>query len=52
LELARKFGLAVTGGSDFHGQAKPEARLGRPLVPLSAMGDEFVQRLFREPRQA
>jgi len=46
LELARKFGLAVTGGSDFHGQAKPEARLGRPLVPLSAMGDEFARQLL------
>jgi len=28
LELARRFGLKVTGGSDFHGTVKPEARLG------------------------
>jgi 3',5'-nucleoside bisphosphate phosphatase len=28
LELARKYGLLVTGGSDFHGAMKPEIRLG------------------------
>lgn len=28
LELARKYGLLVTGGSDFHGEIKPEIRLG------------------------
>jgi 3',5'-nucleoside bisphosphate phosphatase len=28
LELARKHGLLVTGGSDFHGAIKPEIRLG------------------------
>ena len=28
LELARKYGLLVTGGSDFHGDAKPGVRLG------------------------
>jgi 3',5'-nucleoside bisphosphate phosphatase len=28
LELARKYGLLVTGGSDFHGALKPEIRLG------------------------
>jgi hypothetical protein len=28
LELARRFGLKVTGGSDFHGSFKPEAMLG------------------------
>lgn len=27
-ELARRFGLAVTGGSDFHGGNKPNIRLG------------------------
>jgi predicted metal-dependent phosphoesterase TrpH len=27
-EIARKFGLAVTGGSDFHGDAKPGIALG------------------------
>jgi hypothetical protein len=28
LALARRFDLAVTGGSDFHGEAKPGVRLG------------------------
>lgn len=28
LDLARRFGLAVTGGSDFHGLMKPNVRLG------------------------
>jgi predicted metal-dependent phosphoesterase TrpH len=29
LQLAEKFGLAISGGSDFHGANKPNARLGR-----------------------
>jgi len=29
LELARKHGLLVTGGSDFHGKFKPRTKLGR-----------------------
>jgi len=28
LEIARRLDLAVTGGSDFHGEAKPRVRLG------------------------
>ena len=28
LELARRYGLKVTGGSDFHGEVKPEVALG------------------------
>jgi hypothetical protein len=28
LELAREFGLGVSGGSDFHGDVKPNVRLG------------------------
>jgi hypothetical protein len=28
LRLARQYGLKVTGGSDFHGDLKPEVRLG------------------------
>ncbi|MBQ3893521.1 MAG: PHP domain-containing protein [Mailhella sp.] len=31
LELARRCGLAVTGGSDFHGACKPDIRLGHVL---------------------
>ena len=29
LALARRFGLGVSGGSDFHGAAKPDIELGR-----------------------
>jgi predicted metal-dependent phosphoesterase TrpH len=28
LRMARKYGLKVTGGSDFHGENKPEVQLG------------------------
>lgn len=37
LDLARKLGLLVSGGSDFHGSPKPEARLGLPRVPAAAV---------------
>ncbi len=37
LKLARKYRLGVTGGSDFHGDAKPGVRLGRPRVPLETI---------------
>jgi predicted metal-dependent phosphoesterase TrpH len=33
LDLARKHKLAISGGSDFHGSAKPDVHLGRPRVP-------------------
>ena len=39
LEIARRFNLVVTGGSDFHGGAKPDIAMGTGLgdlcVPLS-----------------
>jgi len=37
LDLARRLGLGVSGGSDFHGPDKPDARLGLPRVPLAAV---------------
>ena len=37
LDLVRTLGLLISGGSDFHGAAKPNARLGRPRVPLAAV---------------
>lgn len=37
LELARRYDLAVTGGSDFHGDAKPSVRLGRPRVGVEVL---------------
>jgi len=43
IKLARKFGLAVTGGSDFHGDANPAVRLGVGFgslkVPDSLLAD-------------
>jgi 3',5'-nucleoside bisphosphate phosphatase len=44
LGMARHYGLAVTGGSDFHGDAKPELKLGtgydgRLSVPRQVLDD-------------
>jgi hypothetical protein len=47
LDLARRCGLGVTGGSDFHGEGKPGVLLGRPRVPLAAIGPQpFADRVF------
>ncbi len=40
LDLAKKLDLLVTGGSDFHGSAKPNIKLGAIKVPL-----ELVEKL-------
>jgi hypothetical protein len=40
LNLARTHDLLVTGGSDFHGDAKPELKLGSLKVPY-----ELVEKL-------
>ncbi|MDP6545311.1 MAG: PHP domain-containing protein [Phycisphaerae bacterium] len=45
LQLARRLGLVVTGGSDYHGQAKPHVQLGRPRVPLNLLGDKLKHKL-------
>jgi len=37
LDLAKKLGLLVSGGSDFHGRGKPEVRIGRPRTPVKAV---------------
>ena len=34
LKIAREFGLAVSGGSDFHGDAKPQVSIGQECVSL------------------
>ncbi|MBI3697711.1 MAG: PHP domain-containing protein [Acidobacteria bacterium] len=47
LALAAKLGLAVTGGSDFHGEAKPHAELGRVALPAGDL--EVLRRLPRLP---
>ena len=46
LDLARRLGLLVTGGSDFHGAAKPGVRLGRPRVPISVVAEPWASRWF------
>jgi 3',5'-nucleoside bisphosphate phosphatase len=40
LGLAKKYNLLVTGGSDFHGSAKPDVKLGAVKLPY-----ELVERL-------
>ena len=42
-EIARKLGLAVTGGSDFHGSVKPRVDLGCAQVENWVL-DELLQR--------
>ena len=37
LDLARRGGLLISGGSDFHGGGKPDVLLGRPRVPRAAV---------------
>jgi len=46
MDLAKRLKLEVVGGSDFHGHAKPNTRLGRPRVPISALGKTVSQRLL------
>ena len=51
LELACRYHLLVTGGSDFHGAAKPEAMLGRPRVPMASLvASGLAERLFESIR--
>ncbi|HFC97174.1 MAG TPA: PHP domain-containing protein [Thermosulfurimonas dismutans] len=45
LELARRFELVPTGGSDFHGRNKPDIKLGRGLGNLR-VPDECYDRLY------
>jgi predicted metal-dependent phosphoesterase TrpH len=37
LKLARKFNLRATGGSDFHGEVKPNVALGHLNIPKSVL---------------
>ena len=46
VEVARRFGLGIVGGSDFHGEAKPTVRLGKPTVPIEALGERFASKLL------
>jgi hypothetical protein len=44
LDLAKRFGLGISGGSDFHGFGKPDVLLARPRVPVSVVGEELLRR--------
>ncbi|OAQ19831.1 PHP domain-containing protein [Thermosulfurimonas dismutans] len=46
LEIARRYDLVPTGGSDFHGHNKPDIKLGRGFGNLS-VPDECYERLRR-----
>lgn len=46
MDLAAEMGLGLTGGSDFHGQAKPGVRLGRPAVTCGALTEPIRTRLL------
>jgi len=35
LKLAQKFGLLLTGGSDFHGASKPDTKMGAIKIPYT-----------------
>jgi len=45
LRLAAQYGLLVTGGSDFHGAAKPEIRLGTGRDGNLRVPDDLLDRL-------
>jgi len=48
LDLARRLKLGVTGGSDFHGPAKPGVLLGRPRVSTTMLSESLARRLLGE----
>jgi predicted metal-dependent phosphoesterase TrpH len=45
LELARKYGLLVTGGSDFHGEVKPGVELGTGCEGNLKIPEDLVEKL-------
>jgi hypothetical protein len=57
LGVARKYGLAVTGGSDYHGSAKPQIQIGRgrrnnvrvPYAILHGMRAHYAHRFGKVP---
>ena len=46
LDLARRFDMLITGGSDFHGPAKPRASLGHPRVPKAVIDAKYAPALL------
>ncbi len=49
LNLARRYKLGISGGSDFHGPAKSDVRMGLPRVPRSVVSGEFEKIVFKTP---
>jgi predicted metal-dependent phosphoesterase TrpH len=47
LELAAKFGLVVTGGSDFHGDVKPRIQLGTGVSGSLNIPKSVLERMMR-----
>jgi 3',5'-nucleoside bisphosphate phosphatase len=45
LRLAQQYGLLVTGGSDFHGEAKPDVKLGTGCDGNLHVPDDLLERL-------
>ena len=50
LKLAERHGLMVTGGSDFHGEVKPDVRLGTGSGGNLRIPPDLVERLRRSYR--
>ena len=48
-QVARPTLPTITGGSDYHGPAKPDARIGRPRVPASAITGDLAERYLTRP---
>ncbi len=51
MDAARRLDLAVTGGSDFHGEPKPRIRMGQETVSLVEVRD-LAERRRRQVRDA
>jgi len=45
LELARKYGLLITGGSDFHGDVKPDVKLGTGCEGNLKIPSDLIEKL-------
>ena len=49
LDLAGKYDLIVTGGSDFHSPLRPGVTLGRPRVPATVLGPLAARAAEKRP---
>ena len=46
IDLAKRLGLVITGGSDYHGAGKPDVQLGVPRVPADIISPELAERIY------